>query len=64
MIRPSFKREKPRPNRRLLRAVRQTVEPMSQTLTSQLDLEQHARRTPDGVVVRVLRRILALTAAI
>jgi hypothetical protein len=64
LIRSSFRREKPRPERRLLRAVRQTVEPVSQTLTSQLDLEQHGGRTPDGMVVRVLRRIPALTAAI
>ncbi|MGW1552569.1 IS982 family transposase, partial [Streptomyces sp. NPDC002346] len=30
----------------------------------QLDLERHRGRTPAGVAVRVLQRILALTAAI
>ncbi|GGU59887.1 hypothetical protein GCM10010211_26120 [Streptomyces albospinus] len=31
---------------------------------AQLDLERHGGRTPAGVIVRVLQRILALTAAI
>ena len=30
----------------------------------QLDLERHGGHTPTGVLVRVLQRILALTAAI
>jgi hypothetical protein len=29
----------------------------------QLDLERHGRHTPAGVLVRILQRILALTAA-
>jgi MOSC domain-containing protein len=33
-------------------------------IEGQLDLERHRGRTPGGVAVRVLRRILALTAAI
>lgn len=64
MIRPAYKGEKARPGRGLLRAVRQTIESVNDTYKGQLDLEQHGGRTPDGVVVRVLQRILALTAAI
>jgi hypothetical protein len=30
----------------------------------QLDLERHGGRTPEGIIARVLARILALTAAI
>jgi len=30
----------------------------------QLDLERHGGRTPEGIIARVLTRILALTAAI
>jgi hypothetical protein len=33
-------------------------------LKGQLDLEQHDERTPEGIMARVLARILALTAAI
>jgi hypothetical protein len=40
------------------------VSPVNQTLKGQLDLERHGGRTPAGVMVRVLQRILALTAAI
>jgi hypothetical protein len=64
MVRPAYRGEAPRPGRQLLRAVRQTIESVNQTFKSQLDLEQHGGRTPDGVVVRVLQRILALTATI
>jgi hypothetical protein len=34
------------------------------TFKGQLDLERHHGRTPGGVIVRVLQRLLALTAAI
>jgi hypothetical protein len=44
--------------------VRQNIESVNQTIKGQLDLEQHHGRTPDGVVIRVMQRILALTAAI
>ena len=37
---------------------------MNWTLKGQLDLEQHGGRTPEGIIARVLTRILALTAAI
>jgi hypothetical protein len=34
------------------------------TLKGQLSLERHGGRTPTGVIVRVLQRLLAMTAAI
>jgi hypothetical protein len=37
---------------------------LNQTFKGQLDLERHGGRTPAGVMVRVLQRVLALTAAI
>ena len=36
---------------------------VNQTLKAPLDLERHGDRTPAGVTVRVLQRLLALTAA-
>ena len=48
----------------LLRAVRQTIESVNNTLKDQLGLERHRGRTTTGVTVRVLQRILALTASI
>jgi hypothetical protein len=42
----------------------QVIESVNDTLKGQLDLERHGGRTVDGVTVRVLQRILALTAAI
>ena len=44
--------------------LRQVIESVNDTLKGQLDLERHGGRTVDGVTVRVLQRILALTAAI
>ncbi|MDE1675404.1 hypothetical protein PWJ90_38075 [Nocardia gipuzkoensis] len=38
------------------------VESATQTLKAQLDLERHDGHTVAGVVVRVLQRLLALTA--
>jgi hypothetical protein len=48
----------------LFRPLRQVIESINQTFKGQLDLERHGGHTPAGVVVRVLQRILALTAAI
>jgi hypothetical protein len=39
------------------------VESINETFKGQLDLERHGGHTPQGVIVRVLQRILALTAA-
>ena len=64
LLRPAFKNERPRPGARLLKPLRQIIESVNDTLKGQLDLERHGGRTHDGVIVRVLQRILALTAAI
>jgi hypothetical protein len=48
----------------LFRPLRQLIESVNQTFKGQLDLERHGGRTCVGVAVRVLQRILALTAAI
>jgi hypothetical protein len=64
LLRPARSDEKPRPGARFLRPLRQIIESVNDTLKGQLDLEGHGGRTPCGVVVRVLQRLLALTAAI
>ncbi len=64
IIRPALKSEPDRPGRRFLRAFRQIIESVNQTLKAQLDLERHGGRTRPGVCARVLQRLLALTAAI
>ena len=52
------------PDAQLFKPLRQVIESINQTFKGQLDLERHGGRTPGGVIVRVLQRILALTAAI
>ena len=64
LIRPNLKSEKTRPGTRFLKAFRQIIESVNQTLKAQLDLERHGGRTRQGVAARILQRILALTAAI
>ena len=64
LLRQARKGEAPRPGARLFKPLRQTIESINQTFKGQLDLERHGGRTPDGVIVRVLQRILALTTAI
>jgi hypothetical protein len=64
LVRPAYKGEAPRPDQGLLRPLRQRIESVNQTLKGQLDLERHGGRTIEGVTVRVLQRLLALTAAI
>jgi hypothetical protein len=64
VLRPAYKREAPRPAASLFKAVRQCIESVNDTLKGQLDLERHGGRTIEGVTVRVLQRLLALTAAI
>jgi hypothetical protein len=64
LLRPARKGEPERPGARLFKPLRQIIESINETFKGQLDLERHGGRTPDGVVVRVLQRILALTAAI
>jgi hypothetical protein len=50
--------------RPVFQPLRQVIESVNQTFKAQLDLERHSGHTPAGVIVRVLQRILALTAAI
>jgi hypothetical protein len=64
LLRPARKGEPPRPGARLFKPLRQVIESVNATFKGQLDLEAHGGHTPQGVLVRVLQRILALTAAI
>jgi Transposase DDE domain len=64
LLRAARDKEEPRPGASLLKPLRQVIESINDTLKGQLDLEQHGGHTPTGVWVRILQRILALTAAI
>ncbi|MGO4616936.1 hypothetical protein AB4305_20765 [Nocardia sp. 2YAB30] len=64
LLRPARKGEAERPGSTLFKPLRQTIESINQTCKAQLDLERHGGRTPAGLIVRVLQRILALSAAI
>ena len=64
LLRPARKGEPDRAGARLFKPLRQTIESINETFKGQLDLERHGGHTPTGVLVRVLQRILALTAAI
>ncbi len=64
LLRPARAGEAPRPGAHLFRPLRQVIESINDTLKGQLDLEQHGGHTPTGVWVRVLQRVLALTAAV
>lgn len=64
LLRPARKGETERGGAQLFKPLRQTIESINQTFKGQLDLERHGGRTKTGVIVRVLTRILALTAAI
>jgi hypothetical protein len=64
LIRPAAKNEKPRPLTKFLKPFRQIIESINQTLKSQLDLERHGARKPEGLTTRILQKFLALTVAI
>jgi Transposase DDE domain len=64
LLRPARKGEPQRAGAHLFKPLRQLIESVNATFKGQLDLERHGGRTPAGVAVRVLQRILALTAAI
>jgi Transposase DDE domain len=64
LLRPARKGEPARAGSQFFKPLRQVIESVNDTLKGQLDLEQHGGHTPGGVIVRVLQRILALTAAI
>ena len=64
LLRPARKGEAEQPGAALFKPLRQLIESVNQSFKGQLDLERHGGRTGVGVAVRVLQRILALTAAI
>ncbi|MFC9730721.1 IS982 family transposase [Streptomyces roseolus] len=64
LLRPARKDEPERAGAPLFKPLRQVIESVNGTFKGQFDLEQHRGRTPGGVIARVMRRILALTAAI
>jgi len=64
LLRPVRKGEARRTGQQFLKPLRQVIESVNQTLKAQLDLEGHGGRTEGGIIIRVLYRILALTAAI
>ncbi len=64
LLRPRRKGEAERAGSELFKPLRQIIESVNETFKGQLDLERHRGRTPGGLAVRVMQRILALTAAI
>ena len=64
LLRPARKGEPPRPGARFFKPLRQVIESVNDTFKGQPGLERHGGHTPAGVMVRILQRILALTAAI
>jgi hypothetical protein len=64
LLRPARQGEPARPGARFFKPLRQVIESVNETFKGQLDLERHGGHTPAGVIVRVLQRVLALTAAI
>ena len=64
LLRPARQGEPGRPGSQFFKPLRQIIESVNDTFKGQLDLERHGGHTPQGVIVRVLQRILALTAAI
>jgi hypothetical protein len=64
LLRPARKGEAERAGAHLFKPLRQFIESVNATFKGQLDLERHGGRTGVGVAVRVLQRILALTAVI
>jgi len=64
LLRPARHGEPERPGSQFFKPLRQTIESINQTFKAQLGLERHGGHTPTGVMVRILQRILALTAAI
>jgi len=64
LLRPARKGEAPRAGTEFFKPLRQVIESINDTFKGQLDLERHGGHTPAGVWVRVVQRVLALTAAI
>ena len=64
LLRPVRKGEAGRAGQNLFKPLRQVIESVNWTFKGQLDLERHGGKTPEGILARVLARVLALTAAI
>ena len=64
LVRPARSDEPRRHGAPQLRKLRQIIESVNNTLKAQLSLEAHGGHSPQGVTVRILQRLLALTAAI
>ena len=64
LLRPARKGEPQRDDQRFFKPLRQVIESVFDTGKGQLDLERHSGRTPEEVLIRVLQRLLALTAVI
>jgi hypothetical protein len=64
LLMPAYHNRQPRPGTHLIKAVRQLIEAVNDTLKDQLDLERHQGRTLDGVAARIAQRVLALAAVI
>jgi hypothetical protein len=64
LLRPVRKGEAGRAGQNLFKPLRQVIESVNWTFKGQLDLERHGGRTAEGILARVLARVLALTAAI
>jgi len=64
LVRPARANEPRRRGAPQLRRLRQIIESVNNTLKAQLSLEDHGARSAQGVAVRILQRLLALTAAI
>jgi hypothetical protein len=64
LLRPVRKGEARRAGQNLFKPLRQVIESVNWTFKGQLDLERHGGKTPEGILARVLARVLVLTAAI
>ena len=61
LLRPARKGEARRAGQNLLKPLRQVIESVNWTFKGQLDLERPGGRTPEGIIARILARVLALT---
>ncbi|MFH8573224.1 hypothetical protein [Streptomyces sp. NPDC017993] len=64
LLRPKRKGEQERPGVDLFKHLRQFIESINETFKVSSTSNYHRGRTPNGVIARVMQRILALTAAI
>ena len=64
LLRAVRKGEATRGGQELFKPLRQVIESVNWTFKGQLELERHGGRTAEGIIARVLARVLALSAAI